>query len=1414
MEIYYTTKITGRAGVIAGWSKAPGYPSYLAVALSPNAVGIYNEEGRPLDPNNEANIKNVRGTECAKLAWHPLLPLLAIGWKDGAISFWNAEERKLEEDSKIHRNTISSMTWTSSGDRLITGDENGRISMWKTDRLLRPIHVVAYDEPGAVIRHIVVGLPEEVPETNSQVVVAFYVADGTERATVKWCNDQGYSGVVQEMGESIHSLVHYPERDQLLVIGASCTLNVLARDEQLGAWATTSKMKFATGTGEAASGTGLQVAWAGNHTLASASEKDNVVRMYNFDTEDNYVLNLEQDSGLVSRVVCLAFDQRYHLLAVGTTDGRVMMYKYNEPSERSEPVLELAKCWEMQPAFFVGNRALSMEWGPFPRLMVVACSDAINVCRKTMLSYKYRDGVAIMQVAVDRVVLENMELEPQRPPGRLQLQDMQLLGLDLSKGLLLVWDGERAEVYKVTEANDIMAASQFETSSRCMAINNDSIYRAAENKLEVVNMAGTVKQTIMFDDNHGSPAFMDVARDFLVTITNLNFVRIFKVAGREAKPHAGPAPLCPAELKGWKVISAKVNGTGSMVAALLVGPEPSRAVRLVVWCGESNTHHVHDFTPDNRVPVGIMWDTVEPKLLVVQTAPTFNESNLDEKPAGGDGSQGPDVAIIFVDTDKGILLQEYQSIHQGGATACIGSAAPFLLTNRKCMVQPAPGSGGYQPFTSNVSRVLMTSFVGMQDSDEKTRRALLDFSFSLATGNMDEAFRSVKAIKNPAVWENMAHMCIRNKRLDVAEHCLSNMEHARGARALREAKTIEEADARVATVAVHLGMIEDAKKLYIACERYDLLNQLYRACGQWDKALEVAEKNDRIHLKSTHYAYAQYLERAGDLTNAQKHYESSGCGLVEVPRMLFEAEKFNELQAYIQANDSRELILWWGKYLESLGEYGKALDCYRKAGDSLSMVRIYCFQKEWKQAEEEVTNSNDQAGAFHLARQYEAAGRIPEAVRYYTLAKRYSHGVRLAKVNELDSDLMNLALKSTPVVMIDTADYLFQKGQHEKAATLYMKGGKLSKAVEMCFQAQLFDVLQHIADDMSPDKSDPTLYNRCAEFFMQFGHNDKAVKMLIAAQQYSRALELCVEHDVPISEEMADSMTPDKSIMKPDERNGVICRIAKVAKRQGNYQLAAKKYTQAGDKVKAMKALLRGGDAEKIIFFAGVSRQKDLYLMAANYLQTLNWHSDPELMKHIISFYTKATAWDSLANFYEACAQIEVDEYRDYEKALQAMREAAKYIAKSKSDDRDQRLAAISDRITVSERFVEARQLIATNPTEALRVCEELLQTIPQDSQDLEAGIRIGDVYALMVEYWYEARQPMEAYKAIEAMRRRGIILSPYLDTRMVEDIYKALGVAPDMAEDRRGPADLGLHGERDTDNGGFIEEEVADDDD
>ena len=57
-----------------------------------------------------------------------------------------------------------------------------------------------------------------------------------------------------------------------------------------------------------------------------------------------------------------------------------------------------------------------------------------------------------------------------------------------------------------------------------------------------------------------------------------------------------------------------------------------------------------------------------------------------------------------------------------------------------------------------------------------------------------------------SVWENMARMCVKTKRLDVAAVCLGNMGNARAARALREVQNEPELDAKVACLAIQLGM--------------------------------------------------------------------------------------------------------------------------------------------------------------------------------------------------------------------------------------------------------------------------------------------------------------------------------------------------------------------------------------------------------------------------------------------------------------------------------------------------------------------------------------------------------------------------------------------------------------------------------
>ncbi len=71
-----------------------------------------------------------------------------------------------------------------------------------------------------------------------------------------------------------------------------------------------------------------------------------------------------------------------------------------------------------------------------------------------------------------------------------------------------------------------------------------------------------------------------------------------------------------------------------------------------------------------------------------------------------------------------------------------------------------------------------------------------------------------------------------------------------------------------------------------------------------------------------------------------------------------------------------------------------------------------------------------------------------------------------------------------------------------------------------------------------------------------------------------------------------------------------------------------------------MKALLKSGDTERIVFFANVSRQKEIYVLAGNYLQTLDWRAHPEYVKSIVSYYTRAKTPQLLAAFYESCAQV------------------------------------------------------------------------------------------------------------------------------------------------------------------------------
>lgn len=398
-------------------------------------------------------------------------------------------------------------------------------------------------------------------------------------------------------------------------------------------------------------------------------------------------------------------------------------------------------------------------------------------------------------------------------------------GCDNTSSKIVAWSGRRAEVYEI-DAKQLSSTlfAAFDTSASTMAIGSDGsnetvyLYMAVESRVEVANLQGRVTKTLTFGETEGVPLCFDASGGFLAISTAKNVIRLWDIRSRELKALGAPRKFEEGDRKLGEITSLKMNKEGGRIAILARHVDRSSGhgmsqMKVYVYDVETDTFLDYDCGP-RHYPVACAWDATDPRLLGCET-----RQMIEVKAGAGEIHQKiarAEVATFFATSDKGLILQDRFSLSDE-VKGLLGVTVPYIfMCNQE-------GAG-----KARLQARLMRDFVGMEGVNGETRKALLEFSFHLTNGNMDEAYRAVKLIKSKGVWENMAHMCVKTQRLDVAEVCLSNMGNARGAMAVREAKKEPEPEARIAMVAVQLGLVEDAERLYLQCGRYDLLNELYQ----------------------------------------------------------------------------------------------------------------------------------------------------------------------------------------------------------------------------------------------------------------------------------------------------------------------------------------------------------------------------------------------------------------------------------------------------------------------------------------------------------------------------------------------------------------------------------------------------------
>jgi len=95
---------------------------------------------------------------------------------------------------------------------------------------------------------------------------------------------------------------------------------------------------------------------------------------------------------------------------------------------------------------------------------------------------------------------------------------------------------------------------------------------------------------------------------------------------------------------------------------------------------------------------------------------------------------------------------------------------------------------------------------------------------------------------------------------------------------------------------------------------------------------------------------------------------------IHIPRLLFSEP--STLQRYVDQSNNKKMLTWWGQYAESQSSLDAALQYYELADDHLGVVRILCMKGEIEQAKDRIEKCHVPAAVYHLARHYEATGRV------------------------------------------------------------------------------------------------------------------------------------------------------------------------------------------------------------------------------------------------------------------------------------------------------------------------------------------------------------------------------------------------------------------------------------------------------
>ena len=213
---------------------------------------------------------------------------------------------------------------------------------------------------------------------------------GGQKGSVYLADDLKNISEVCKVGGSVKALLFYEKENSVIII-TSHLLLVQFKINLNDKLVPDRKVKLSV----AGDPEKLQTVWAGTSLLATASG-ENMIRLLNLEQDETYVLTLAEDvfggQLMMDKIVSIAFNQKKRILAAGTKNGFIVMWKCKSMTADSPSDSD---GWEAKPPFQAkiesNNSSMGyIEWGGQSNILNAINQGGSLILSQTVLKKKMK----------------------------------------------------------------------------------------------------------------------------------------------------------------------------------------------------------------------------------------------------------------------------------------------------------------------------------------------------------------------------------------------------------------------------------------------------------------------------------------------------------------------------------------------------------------------------------------------------------------------------------------------------------------------------------------------------------------------------------------------------------------------------------------------------------------------------------------------------------------------------------------------------------------------------------------------------------------------------------------------------------------------------------------------------------------